>query len=40
LFLFRRAASGPPVANAAWYNGPADNKQSEPYAVLNLLSPV
>jgi hypothetical protein len=38
-FLSRRAASGPPVRGAAWYNGPADNEQSEPYAPLNWLSP-
>ena len=38
--LSRWAASGRPVGGAAWYNGPATNKQSEPYAVLNPLYPV
>jgi hypothetical protein len=38
--LSRWAASGRPVGDAAWYNGPANNKQSEPYAALNRLSPV
>jgi hypothetical protein len=31
---------GAAVGGAAWYNGPANNKQSEPYAALNRLSPV
>ena len=34
------AAPGRPGGSAAWYNGPADNEQSELYAALKLLSPV
>jgi len=37
---FSLSGFGRPVGSAVWYNGPADNEQSELYAALNPLSPV
>jgi hypothetical protein len=37
---FSRGGSRAAGGGAAWYNGPADNEQSELYAGLKLLSPV